>query len=399
MPQQLTRGYSPSAYQPAQYTVPERVPHQAPSPRAGGQVSPKLAELLSRQQTPRQQQQERPKGVLDTALESLGSGFGQAAGAGLSGQVAKHVKRSIFEKTLNQINPNMSSIDKLKAIAHADPELQPVLEKYFEAEEKKQEAQALAAALGYGGGQPGAPGGVEGAGGGIPAGVNPKNVLDVAKFQQKERENALKAANPKKGPQSALDKEKAKIIASAIQNIPHIEQSKANIARIKELKKDLSGYMGIKRLGKAAFGSEDAAEMNALGLATIEPVIKIFNPVGAIPTQKINLIKAQYAVNATDTQRTIDGKINALEKILSIGEKRSKQLLALTEKYGEDIPTDEFLKFEQGNADAVEKIIKSNLSNLGSVPAGHTRMYNAETNDARDVLNSDVAAAKAGGYR
>lgn len=133
MPPNLTRGYSPNNYQPAQYTIPERQPHQAPSPRAGGQVPPKLAELLRAQQERQARpQEERPKGVLDSTIEALGTGFGQGAGEGLHKGVGQQMRRSMLDKTLSMISPNMSPLEKAKIVATADPDIQPAVKEYVQ---------------------------------------------------------------------------------------------------------------------------------------------------------------------------------------------------------------------------------------------------------------------------
>src|ERR1700684_4521385 len=110
-PPQIAGGYNPNNYQPAAIPMPERNTHQAPNPRAGGQVPPKLAELLRQKQERPSPQDERPRSVLDSSLEALGQGFGQSVSQGIPNAVQQHMRRSLLDKTLGMINPNMSPLE------------------------------------------------------------------------------------------------------------------------------------------------------------------------------------------------------------------------------------------------------------------------------------------------
>lgn len=116
-----------------------------------------------------------------------------------------------------------------------------------------------------------------------------------------------------------------------------------NITRMEELSKSLSGVFGY---GKALLNTGDAAEFDALGLAAIEPILKIFNPVGAIPTQKINIIRDRFAPKATDRQTTIDGKLRALKAFNQQAMARAEARVALIDQYQGNPPAEVLNKFD-----------------------------------------------------
>ncbi len=116
-----------------------------------------------------------------------------------------------------------------------------------------------------------------------------------------------------------------------------------NISRMEDLSKKLTGVTGY---GKAILNTGDAAEFDALGLAAIEPVLKIFNPVGAIPTQKINLIRDKFAPKAMDRQTTIEGKLRALKAFNQQALSRAQERVNLIEQYQGNPPSGVLNQFD-----------------------------------------------------
>lgn len=70
---------------------------------------------------------------------SLGSIFGAEIGKGMGESIKKQIKRSVLNKVLDQMNPNMSVIDKMKMIGQVDPEYR---ESFLELLKQQSEVQA-----------------------------------------------------------------------------------------------------------------------------------------------------------------------------------------------------------------------------------------------------------------
>ena len=164
-----------------------------------------------------------------------------------------------------------------------------------------------------------------------------------------------------------LNELKANIISNVIENAPHLEGTKENIARLKELSKGLTGILGS---GKALIKSADATEFNALGLTAIEPAIAILAPRGTIQQRKFEAIKENFALNAWDNRYKMEGKINALESFVKQADKYAQTVADLYNQYGENIPVDALIRLNteiNRFADQeLEKSMKLNETNLPS---------------------------------
>lgn len=160
--------------------------------------------------------------------------------------------------------------------------------------------------------------------------------------------------------------------------VQKINDNLANIDRMKELSEELQGISGYI---KAYLGTGKASEFDALGLAAIEPVLKIFNPVGAIPTQKINLIKEKYAPKASDRQSTINGKLRALEGLNKQALARAQQRISLMDEYEGNVPGEILDAFDNESADYLDAILDSETSSGMPSPSDHKgkKIKNNET--------------------
>jgi hypothetical protein len=166
------------------------------------------------------------------------------------------------------------------------------------------------------------------------------NPLEFMKAQAAERVAGINAAN-KKPPKSLVNKEINKQVADTILTFPKLQSMGKTIDRIEQLIPEVSGPSGMF---KGALGlGEATAEINALGLTLLEPVLKIFNPVGAIATRKMELLKDKIVPKATDTTEVIQGKLNFARKIHKDAMEKAQRISELYEEYGEDIPYDKLL--------------------------------------------------------
>lgn len=88
----------------------------------------------------RAQQQQAPSQA-PGLMEQLTQGFGGGLGEGIAGGIKQGMQRSVLEKTLGMMNPNMSPLEKYKIVAMADPETQQALMPYLELEREQEAAQ------------------------------------------------------------------------------------------------------------------------------------------------------------------------------------------------------------------------------------------------------------------
>lgn len=136
--------------------------------------------------------------------------------------------------------------------------------------------------------------------------------------------------------------------------IPKLESNLENLDRIDELAKNFKGITGFVK-GASGF-SEQATELDNIGLASIDQVLKIFNPVGAIPIAKINLIKDKFAAKATEPYAKTTGKTKALRRYATQALERAKDKVDLYEKYQGNIPKDIEAQFDKNSKKLAEQM-------------------------------------------
>lgn len=177
----------------------------------------------------------------------------------------------------------------------------------------------------------------------------------------------------------------AKEYEKLIGEIPKLQSGAENIKYMRQLSSELGGPLGE---AKALIGTEKAKEFDSLGLAAVEPILKIFNPVGAIPVAKINIIRSQFSPKASDLQTTINGKLNALERLNNQALKRAEERVALYEAYDGMPPASEITKFDKDSEKIIDQVIKEqktvNKSNEGKTEKGLVSGY-ISTKDGRRI--------------
>ena len=93
--------------------------------------------------------------------------------------------------------------------------------------------------------------------------------------------------------------------------------------------------------------TSDAAQFNTLGASLLEPVIKVFNPTGALPTAKLNWIKDQFQPKARELSSTIAGKIATMERLNIQAIQRAEEKVRLFKNFNNKPPVSEIMKFDQ----------------------------------------------------
>lgn len=134
------------------------------------------------------------------------------------------------------------------------------------------------------------------------------------------------------------------------------ENMEGTIKRIRDLGEDLGGVTGLAGYYSGTSGS--AKELDALGLTLLKPFLEIFNPVGAIPTRKIEMLKEVVTPTAADNRWIREGKLKAAERLAKSAKLHSDKMGELFNEYGSNIPLGELAKYSANS----EKIIDDFLS-------------------------------------
>jgi len=220
--------------------------------------------------------------------------------------------------------------------------------------------------------------------------LDPETVLkmEMERYKQEVKPPAKKAP-------TAIEKQRDKIAQEITSYAPKVKQSRAILNRLRELAPKQSGLSGYY---KWATGSPESSEFQALGLAAIEPVLKIFNPVGAIPQQKIELIKSIYAPKPTDLAGTIEGKLNALELFVKQAEEKLNHYEELAKQYGNNIPYEELIKIQEEGNVLVDQMISQGSAFGGgqSAQIAQTKQTFENLPPAKDFTNRIIKNPETG---
>jgi hypothetical protein len=214
---------------------------------------------------------------------------------------------------------------------------------------------------------------------------NPAMAERISKPEKKPAEKP----KPKSETAKIVEKDLAKGYVDAKNEIPKLQSTLANIAHLRNLgKNELSGFKGYVKSG---FGTASASEYNTLGATLLDPVIKIFNPVGAVPTSKLNWIKDTFKPSAGEFQSTQSGKLATLERLANQAMQRAQQKMKLFNDFNGEPPESEVLKFDNessqilnnfiNNAQYIEQLQKE-------VPEGKILMLDPEGKPLHVDINS-----------
>ncbi len=170
-----------------------------------------------------------------------------------------------------------------------------------------------------------------------------------------QAENEFKKRNQKTEGQKFLEKEVAKGYMEAKQDLPKLMGVKGNINRLLELgQKELSGFGGFV---KSTFKTGSAAEYETLGASLLEPIIKIFNPVGAVPTAKLNWIKDTFSPKPGELRSTQEGKLATIQRLTDQAEQRALQKIKLYDDFNGNPPESEVMKFDIETSNIINSFV------------------------------------------
>lgn len=134
-------------------------------------------------------------------------------------------------------------------------------------------------------------------------------------------------------------------LGKAEENLNWLEGNIENVGRLKSL------------VNIGPFQNQKFAEFRNRGNLALDPVIHVFNKSGVVPKEKLQWMRDTFAIDPTDTQEQIRGKINALKSLSRGGIAFEKGLQSLLDKYGTDIPINEYVKLAKETDSFVDSFI------------------------------------------
>ncbi len=171
----------------------------------------------------------------------------------------------------------------------------------------------------------------------------PKDAVIYEKaFQDEQKKlNKTEKLSPFETQKQRLEAtEQVKRISKAKEQIPIIQAQINNLNYLKKLGNEIGSGVLPNKIGGAMPYNEKNTEFNSLATTAIEPIIKIFNPVGPIPVQKFTIIQREFAPRSTDTNAQRTGKINALDRIYQQALERNQNYVNLVSSYDGNVPED-----------------------------------------------------------
>jgi len=168
----------------------------------------------------------------------------------------------------------------------------------------------------------------------------------------------------------------------------------SNLDREEELAGELTGATGVF---KATFNTSDAAEMRTLSASNLKPIMKIYNPAGALPTAKLNWIRDTYAVSPWDNRYTMAGKIKTQRTLATQARERAIARRDLIHQYKGQIPPQVQKQFDEETVailDTIEQESKKGQKSDKKAPEGKVRVKDKATGKMGSVTPYEGMEAK-----
>jgi len=121
------------------------------------------------------------------------------------------------------------------------------------------------------------------------------------------------------------------------ENLDYLEENASNVGRAKGMV-----------TGEFLYNSAEFTEYRNRGNLVLDGVIKVFNKAGVLPQKKLEWIRETFAISPWDTQEQIRGKVQSLRSLAKDASAFNSGIGDLIDRYGQNIPTEEFLKLQKG---------------------------------------------------
>lgn len=163
---------------------------------------------------------------------------------------------------------------------------------------------------------------------------------------------------------NTLSSEGAKKYSQLTEEIPRLESTLSEIEY---------AFKQSKKLGYASYWTGLAGlsgkfkELENLSFVLMEPIIKIFNPTGAIGQQKLKMVQDKYTIVPGDMEQIRGAKLMTLHRLAQQSLVVAKRKAELMKKYKGDIPAEELTsldKYADRLIDAANDQDLSEVSNL-----------------------------------
>lgn len=296
--------------------------------------------------------------ILDFGPDPLNNLFSQL-GQGLSQNVQQGIESQNIEDLLGSIRPDASQEDVLKQILSSrkfplqqKAGLYDAISSVRQQTQQQQATDQLAEQLG------------------LPKGTPIEYLIKEREARVQEGKTAGKLSPEEQLRRNLKVKEQEKRRAEAEEAIPKIQDQLSNLDHAENLAKRVSGGGVLGQIGgqaKAYFRTEDATELENVGTSAIEAIVKLFNPVGAISTQKFLNLKRDFSVKASDFHGTKIGKINALRRLYTQALNRHQNYLNLLAAYDNNPPKEVLNAFSKDTENDLDNIAKQEKQKLKGI--------------------------------
>jgi hypothetical protein len=139
--------------------------------------------------------------------------------------------------------------------------------------------------------------------------------------------------------------------------IPKLKTTMEELKEVQDLAKGQSWMSPI-----TGYVSKRGKTMENLSFLTLDPIIKIFNPAGALAQRKLELVKDMYLVKKTDMPFQAQAKIDAEMKFANLAYKRALEKQNLYEKYKGEIPPDIEKQFDKESESIVDVMLDYDIN-------------------------------------
>lgn len=136
--------------------------------------------------------------------------------------------------------------------------------------------------------------------------------------------------------------------------IPKLQSNSANLDYVEQLSKEL----GAKGVIAGSLGlSGKAKELEGVSFTLMQPIVKMFNPVGPLATKKLETIQNKYVIKATDAPWTKQAKVDALRRFNEQALARAQKKMAMLNKYKGNPPPDVLDSFDKESETIADAMI------------------------------------------
>lgn len=173
-----------------------------------------------------------------------------------------------------------------------------------------------------------------------------------ARLDRESRENVAATKGSKQSEfDKTLSREYAKQYAQIQEQLPKYQSAQQDLDYLSEISDKITGLSGYAKLGTRS-------EFDAIAASTIEPMIKMYNPTGAVAARKLDWINKTFKPSSLDTTYTTRGKIAGLKRIFNAQQNKLMERQKLIESFNGNPPAGAMEAFDRQSEEEYDKILK-----------------------------------------